>query len=185
MKKPFVPPAKTATARCKTCNSSYRREIEVGFVLGTNRVDSFQDRFNQSYKGAKVHWDKHCSPEYKALVFEEARTHKAVGIVDGERTNILHTLERLSADCVKFLAQAHQDRDIRGGVAVVTELRRLVADTAKILASQSGSSEIILSTNPAWQQVKAAIMETLNLFPEAKQHFLSRLGHLAIEDRNE
>ena len=185
MKKPFKQPAKTAIARCKTCNSEYRREIEVGFVLGTNRVDSFRDRFNQSYKGAWNHWNFHCSPEYKAIVFDEARTHKAVGIVDGERTNILHTLERLSGDCAKFLAQAHEQKDIRAGVAVVTELRRLVADTAKILASQSGSSEIILSTNPAWQQVKTAIMETLNLFPDAKQHFLSRLGHLAIEDKNE
>ena len=113
------------------------------------------------------------------MLYASARSSEAVKWIESDKTDVISTLRRLSGEAEEFLKRAKDNDDLRGGIQVIAELRRQVELTAKLLADQKGSNEVILSDNPAWLSVRHIIMQTLQNHPAAKAEFLQRAGTLA------
>lgn len=178
--KPFVPPSKSARIRCKCCNSPHVGEINLGFVLKFHEVATFQDKFGVAYSNGLNHFNKHVSPSERAIIYNDARTQAAVKGVEADRTDVIATLHKLSGEAEEFLKRAKSEDDLRGGLLAISELRKQVELTAKLLASQKGAGDVILSDNPAWLSVRHIIMSVLNNHPQAKAEFLQKVGTLAL-----
>jgi len=174
-------PTKHALAMCKTCHLPNRAEIERGFALGTHKGPTFQKKYKVSWSNARNHYFAHVSPEDRAIIFSDGRVSNAVAKVESEKIDVIETLKRLSKEAEGFLKRAKDSDDLRGGIMVIAELRKQVALAANLLMQQTGKNDIVLAESPAWQRVKATLMEVFEKHPAAKVDFLAKIGALAID----
>lgn len=178
---PWRRPSNHAVSLCKTCSHPKRAEIEKGFALATHISVHFQKQYGISWSNARNHYLRHVAPEQRAIIFADGRTANAIAKVEDEKIDVIETLKRLGSEAESFLQRAKDSDDLRGGIAVISELRKQVALAANLLAQQTGKNDVVMPDNPAWLRIKAIIMRVLERHPEAKRDFLAEIGTLALE----
>lgn len=184
IRKGYVPPKKGDLAKCATCTHEKVQEINMGFATQSHNWKTFPDIYGISYANSRNnHWAKHVSPEDKALLYAKAKA-KAVDFalteIEGDKINVLHSLQRLSGETSAWLEKAKTSDDLKGGIAAIAELRKQLKNVAEILAQQTTRDDVVTAQSPAWQSVKKTIMSVLDNHPAAKAEFLQRMGQLAI-----
>lgn len=125
-----------------------------------------------------------------SAVFRHKRDHTANEIAqvnrqDKERGSALARLETLYDTAEKLLRKALKgDASVNAQVQVVKEVRACLELIAKMTGELNERPQTVnLMMAPEWLQVRAALFEALNPYPEALNAVAARLGTLEDKPR--
>lgn len=190
----MAPHSRKTLKTCKTCQHPERDQIEADWLFqrltrgakSRGEADGFWDKYNIHSQSIRTHMEKHVPMDDLNLIYAAEREKAAKGLIESDRTDVVTTLHKLSAEAESFLTQAKDDKDLRGGLAAVAELRRQIELTARLLGQLGeNNSTLILAKHPEFIKVRTIILEVLEEHPQAKATFLQRIGTAAIGHEEE
>lgn len=161
-------------------NHPERAEIEKAWILKTCPKGEWFDRYGITYDDIYNHQKRYLSKADKELIYLNAKMAVAADEVEADKINVVATITKLSARAEKFLDQAEHDKDLRGGVAVLAELRKQVSLFAQVVGKLEGGPSQILEKSPEWIKVRDILLEVFEKHPAAKVDFLAKIGRLSI-----
>lgn len=152
-------------------------------VLKSASLAALCRMYGISVDALHAHREKHMSDEYRKRVYaafvkerDAKETASASRVVERDRVDTVATLQRLSAECEKWLGRVDTPGE---AVRVIAELRKQVELMAKVIGDVQPAKSVILADHPEWLRVRDVIFRVLDRHPNARADFVSELGDLA------
>jgi hypothetical protein len=150
---------------CTICSHAERAAIEAAIVAGTsNRVISRQ--FHVSHDAVRRHKADH-------LPARLAEAHEAREVSQADE--LLKQVRALQASALRILIRAEREDDRRSALAAIREARSNLELLAKLLGELSAAPQVNILLAPEWVTVRAAIMDALAPYVEARIAVAQRL----------
>jgi hypothetical protein len=144
---------------CTVCTHADRPAIDQALVNGKG-VRETSALFRVSEDALSRHKESHI-PETLARAADAEEVARADGLL-GE-------LATLQADARRIGQKAEDTGDLRTALAGNRELVRIVELTAKMIGELDERPQVNVLVAPEWLQVRAALLESLRPYPEARQ----------------
>jgi hypothetical protein len=153
---------------CTVCASGQHAAIDLAIVNGMpNRRVAAQ--FKVSEQAVRRHQADHLP-----TTLTQAQAAEEVAQADG----LLGQLAMLQADARRIGKKAEDTGELRTALASIRELVRIVELTAKMIGELDERPQVNVLVAPEWLQVRAALLEALRPYPDARQAVAARLTHL-------
>jgi hypothetical protein len=149
---------------CTVCTHGQRMAIDQALVAG-DAYRGIAQRFAASADAVLRH--KGHLPS--AMV--QAQAAQEVARADG----LLGQLATLQADARRIGGKAETAGDLRTALAGIRELVRIVELTAKMIGELDERPQGNVLVAPEWLQVRAALLDALRPYPDARQAVARRL----------
>lgn len=150
---------------CTVCTHADRPAIDAALIAGQALRDIGQ-RHGLSKDALFRHQDGHIP----------ARMAKAQGAAEvAQADDLLRQLRKLQGKSVSLLLKAEQAGDYRTALAGIREARGCLELLAKLTDQLDDRPTINVLMAPEWVQVRAAMLEALHPYPEARAAVSGRL----------
>jgi hypothetical protein len=150
---------------CTVCVHADRPAIDQALVNGKG-IRETSALFRVSEDALSRHKEGHI-PETLARAAEAEEVARADGL--------LGQLATLQADARRIGGKAETAGDLRTALAGIRELVRIVELTAKMIGELDDRPQVNVLVAPEWLTVRAALLEALRPYPEARQAVARRL----------
>jgi hypothetical protein len=150
---------------CTVCTHPDRLAIDQALIAG----ETFRyvaERFGTSATALFRH-----KAEHLPTAMVQAQAAEEVARAD----TLLDQLAALQTDARRIGKKAEDRGDLRTALAGIRELVRIVELTAKMIGELDERPQVTLVTAPEWLQVRAALLEALRPYPDARHAVATRL----------
>jgi hypothetical protein len=150
---------------CTVCTHGQRAAIDQAVVAG----ETFRyvaERFGTSTTAVFRH-----KADHLPAMLVQAQAAKDVAHAD----SLLDQLATLQADARRIGQKAETTGDLRTALAGIRELVRITELTATLIGELDERPQVNVLLAPEWLQVRAALLEALLPYPEARQAVARRL----------
>ena len=144
---------------CTICSHEDRREIDRALVGGTAKRRIAAD-FSVSESALWRHFREHL-PELLSRAYEAEQT--------AEADKLLTDIRKIQARTLLMLQEAEKSGDLRTALAAVREARNNIALLAELRGQLDRRPVINLVLSPAWLELRALIVGTLEPHTEARE----------------
>jgi hypothetical protein len=154
--------------KCATCAHPKMEEINKLLIVGRTPMKEMERRYGISDSSLAGHKADHISVAVKAV--QQARIRKGV------RTVVVQ-LEDLIAKAEIFLTMAEDTHNINLGLQAIRELRPTIELLAKVTGELDTrpTTVINLLVTKEWLEIRTALVESLEPYPEAFAAVAARL----------
>jgi len=153
---------------CSICTHRQRPAIDQALVAG-EPYRGIAQRFAASPDAVFRHRSDHLP-----ATLVQARAVEEVAHADG----LLGQLVRLQDDARRIGSRAEEAGDLRTALIGIRELVRIVELTAKMAGQLDDRPQVNVLVAPEWLTVRAAVIEALRPYPEARTAVAARLAAL-------
>jgi hypothetical protein len=134
-------------------------------------VDGFPNRriaaqFGLSEQSVRRHKKNHFPATLQASKHIEEITHSS---------SLIARIERIESMTLSLAEELRERGDLRGAVSSMGELRRIAELLAKTKGSLLEKQAYDLHQDPAWSEIRAAIISALRDYPEASKEVIAAL----------
>jgi hypothetical protein len=143
---------------CTICSHDSRDEIEDAFIAGTPKT-RIAAKYGVSEQAVRYHI-KHHLPELLVLAREAKNAARADTLLD--------RIEALQRRTEAILEEAERSGNFRDRFRGVAEMRRNLELIGEITKELNRATTLNLNLHPEWVMVRAAIVEALEPFPQAR-----------------
>ena len=159
---------------CTICTHAEREAIDEAIVGGVSYRNVAKRFEGVSLAGVQRHAARHLSTTLQAVHARRVAEDEA------SAATALDRFEELYGRASALLEAAEREGQGRMALDAIRELRGLLERIARITGELDDRPQVVnVLVSPEWQQVRAAIVQALMDFPEARQAVASRL--LALE----
>lgn len=145
--------------KCQVCEHPQRKAIDKAIVEGV-RMREITERFEVSRGSLYRHKNKHL-PQRLAKAQEAKEIAKA--------DNLLEHVKDLQAKTLGILNR-HEGKDDRIALSAIREARSNLDLLGRLLGELDNSPKVaVLINNPEWVNLRAAIIDALEPYPDAKR----------------
>ena len=143
---------------CTVCSSGHRDEIEDAFLAGTpkRRIAS---HFSVTERAVRYHLKEHL-PELLALARDAERYARADTLLD--------RVEDLQRRTEEALTKAEESENIFATFRGISEVRRNLELIGEVTKELNRTPTLNLHLNPEYLEVRTAIIQAVEPFPEAR-----------------
>lgn len=153
---------------CRICTHPDRAAIDAALVRG-EPVRDIAGRFALSKSAVFRHRSDH-------LPGHLVKAHGAAEIADADA--LLREVGALRAKAISLLLAAERSGDLRTALAGVREARGCLELLARLLGELRDGPAVNIMINPAWIELRAALVASLAPYPEARLAVATALAQL-------
>lgn len=155
--------------RCTVCAHAKRREIDRALALGQEANRDIALRFGVTRMSLWRHRDDHL-PVRLAKAQEALDVRAALDVVE--------QLRAINGAAIKVLHDARQTNDPGLALRAIDRIQRQVELQAKLLGELDERPQINVLVAPEWLTLRAAVLEALRPYPDARLAVAERLAAL-------
>lgn len=165
--------------RCSICTHPKREEIDKAILTGSPYA-TIAERFEISEAAISRHKNRHLS-ETIAKANEAAKAQgveivKQREVKDLEHAlNVVGQLQEINAACQKVLRDALEYEDPQTVLKAADRVLRQLDFQAELVGDLDRGTEVNVTINQQWVEVRTVLMDALDPYPEARESVSSAL----------
>jgi len=175
------------TRRCTVCMHPQRADIDKA-LIGNDMFRNISLKYGISIGSLQRHKKNHLMGQLAEVQRARDAALHQIGAEYAEQvkkdviiaSDLLDQIQELRYRAVSLLNQAELSGDFRTALAGIREARECIELMSKIIGQldESPKVETQILLNPQWIELRAMILNALELFPEAKEAVLNALRRL-------
>jgi hypothetical protein len=150
---------------CTICTHENRERIEEDLISGRS-IRQMAAQYGVSYSSIRYHKAHHLP---KLLV----QAHEVQEIARAD--HLINKLHWLSDTLTNLMQKAEEIQDYRTAIAGAAPLRQVIETLLEVAGELDRQTTINIELNPYWQETRAAILNALAPYPEAKTAVIEAL----------
>lgn len=157
-------------AGCTVCGHPDLEQIERHLVAGINGVRWIGAKFQVGPSALWRHKKNHLNPSLTRVASRKLAEESAESVYD--------ELRQLYERVVRWIDRAESSGSLMGGAALFREARQFLETIGRITGELDDRAQVNvlnIATDPEWVAIRAAVFETLAMFPEARLAVAERL----------